>query len=71
MHIYQAICQPDASEFIKAMIIEIDTYVDKKNWVLIKRCIVQEIVDIIQAVKLMESVKAKFDYVYWLALGKT
>ncbi len=37
MHMHQAIQQPVAAEFVKAMVKEINAHVEKKHWVLIKR----------------------------------
>lgn len=50
MHMHQAIQQPDAAEFIKAMIKEINPHIEKKHWVLIKRSEVPENADVITAV---------------------
>ncbi len=49
MHMHQAICQPYAAEFIKAMSKDINAYVDKKHWVLIKRNKVPTNSDVIRA----------------------
>ena len=50
MHMHQALRQPDASEFVKAMIKEINAHVNKKHWIVVKRSKVPSNVDVIQAV---------------------
>ncbi len=50
MHMHQAIRQPDAAEFVKAMVKEINAHVEKKHWILIKRSKVPTNADVIPAV---------------------
>ncbi len=50
MHIHQAIHQPDAAVFIKAMVKEINSHIKKTHWALIKHGKVPTNVDVILAV---------------------
>ncbi len=50
MHMHQTIQQPDAAEFIKTIVKEINGHVEKKYWVLIKHNKVPTNADVIPAV---------------------
>lgn len=54
MHMHQAIRQPDAHEFIKAMQKEVDAHISKKNWKIVRRNQVPADTDIIPAVWFMQ-----------------
>ncbi len=53
LYLQQALRQPDAKEFVKAVIKEVNGYVDCNNWTLKKRSKVPEDVQIILSVWLM------------------
>jgi hypothetical protein len=50
MYFHQAMQQPDAGEFVKAVIKEINGHIEHKRWKLIKRTEVPEDVDVIPSV---------------------
>jgi hypothetical protein len=50
MYFHQAMQQPDAGEFVKAVIKEINGHIEHKRWKLIKRSEVPEDVDVIPSV---------------------
>ena len=50
MYFHQALQQPDAGEFVKAVIKEIDDHIEHKRWKLIKCCEVPKDVDVIPSV---------------------
>ena len=50
MYYHQAIRQPDAAEFVKAIVKEVNAHIDEKHWKLIKRTEVPPDVDVIPSV---------------------
>jgi hypothetical protein len=50
MYIHQALKQPDAKEFIQAVIKEVNGHVDSNNWMLWKQSEVPEDVQIVTLV---------------------
>ena len=59
MHYFQYILQPDASEFVKALVREINGQEDNKNWMLVDRSTVPEGLHAIPLVWLMRCNKTK------------
>ncbi len=50
MHLQQALKQPDAKEFVQAVIKEVNEHVDSNNWMLQKQSNVPEDVQIVPSV---------------------
>ena len=50
MYLNQALKQPDASNFVEAIITEVNGHVDNKHWQLIKRSEVPENTDVLPSV---------------------
>ncbi len=54
LYLQQALRQPDAKEFVQAVIKEVNGHVDCKNWTLKKRSEVPENIRIVPSVWLMQ-----------------
>jgi hypothetical protein len=54
MYLHQAFRQPDAKEFLQAVIEEVNKHVECNNWTLQKRCKVPEDVQIVPSVWVLQ-----------------
>ncbi len=54
MYLHQALCQPDAREFVEAVIKEVNSHIDNNHWKLISRTEVPEGTEVLPSVWVMQ-----------------